>query len=132
MNRLSSSSWHCLVVVSCLFASAWACSARPDYTMLVYTGGMVERGASQLQGHVVIPGDVPPMFLVHAFDDNVTVLNSLLLASAVKQAGGSAELHVYATGGHGYGLRPTDDAVTRWPKHAAQWLGALGVLSADD
>ena len=69
------------------------------------------------------------MFFVHAFDDRVTVQHSLLLASAVKGAGGSAELHIFATGGHGYGLRPTSEAVTRWPVRAGAWMRERGFLT---
>ena len=54
--------------------------------------------------------------------------HSLILAGAIKKAGGSAELHIYATGGHGYGLRPTDEAVTRWPLRAGEWLRERGFL----
>ena len=70
----------------------------------------------------------PPTFFVHAFDDPITVQSSLLLASALKKAGVSAELQVFATGGHGYGLRPTDKAVTHWPKRAGEWMREQGWL----
>ena len=53
------------------------------------------------------------MFLVHAFNDPVTPQSSLLLASALKEAGVPAEVHIFPTGGHGYGLRPTEEAVSR-------------------
>jgi dipeptidyl aminopeptidase/acylaminoacyl peptidase len=69
------------------------------------------------------------MFLVHAFDDNVPVQNTLLLAAELRRHGGSAEVHVYDAGGHGYGLRP-DPAlpVTSWPERAAAWLQRRGLL----
>jgi acetyl esterase/lipase len=51
-----------------------------------------------------------------------------LLAAALKKVGVSAEVHVYARGGHGYGLRPTTDAVTQWPKRAGAWLQEQGYL----
>jgi dipeptidyl aminopeptidase/acylaminoacyl peptidase len=68
------------------------------------------------------------MFFAHAFDDRVTVLSSLALAAELKKAGVSAELHVYASGGHGYGLRPTDEPVTHWPKPAEAWMRKSGFL----
>jgi dipeptidyl aminopeptidase/acylaminoacyl peptidase len=69
------------------------------------------------------------MFLVHAFDDGVPVQNSLLLAAELRRAGGSAELHVYDAGGHGYGLRPDPVLpVTSWPERAAAWLRRRGLL----
>ncbi len=102
---------------------------RPDFAMLVYAAGFTPRDEARLHDYITVPSDVPPIFFVHAFDDGVSVQNPLLLASAIKQAGGSAELHLYATGGHGYGLRPTDEAVTRWPVRAGEWLRERGLLT---
>ncbi|MCA9215833.1 MAG: alpha/beta hydrolase [Planctomycetales bacterium] len=102
---------------------------RPDFALLIYPGGFAERDRKALRDHVRVPKDSPPMFFVHAFDDPVTVQSSLLLASEIKAAGGSAELHLYATGGHGYGLRPTSEAVTHWPKRAGDWMKEQGFLS---
>lgn len=103
---------------------------RPDFGLLIYPGGFTERSGEKLRDYIRVPKDVPPLFFVHAFDDNVPVQNSLLLAAEAKRAGGSAEVHVFATGGHGYGLRPTSQAVTRWPVRAAQWLDERGILAS--
>lgn len=102
---------------------------RPDFALLIYTGGFVERGQTTLSGVMPVGPGAPPMFLVHAFDDAVPVQNSLLLAAELRRQGGSAEVHVYDAGGHGYGLRP-DPAlpVTSWPERAAAWLGRRGLL----
>jgi acetyl esterase/lipase len=102
---------------------------RPDFALLIYTGGFVERGQTTLSGVMPVGPGAPPMFLVHAFDDAVPVQNTLLLAAELRRAGGSAEVHVYDAGGHGYGLRP-DPAlpVTSWPERAAAWLRRRGWL----
>lgn len=106
-----------------------AVSCRPDFALLIYPAYFVERGQTQLRDDVSVPKDVPPMFFVHAFDDGIPVQNSLLLAAAVKNAGGSAEVHVYDTGGHGYGLRHVPELpVTTWPKRAEEWLARRGLL----
>lgn len=102
---------------------------RPDFNILVYPGGFAAKDGGSLRDHISVPQNAPPMFFVHAFDDRVTVQHSLLLASAVKGAGGSAELHIFATGGHGYGLRPTSEAVTRWPVRAGEWMRESGFLT---
>ena len=44
---------------------------------------------------------------------------------ALKQAGVPAELHVFPSGGHGYGLRPTEHAVTGWPNLCNTWLEGI-------
>ncbi|MBL9201575.1 MAG: alpha/beta hydrolase [Opitutaceae bacterium] len=103
---------------------------RPDFALLIYSGGFVERGAAEFKSPVPLTKDAPPLFLVHAFDDGVPVQNSLLLAAEVKKLGGSAEVHVYDTGGHGYGLRPVPDLpVTTWPARATEWLARRGLLA---
>ena len=65
------------------------------------------------------------MFFAHAGDDRVKPENSVLLYLALKRAGVPAELHVYASGGHGYGLRPSKNPCSRWPKRCEDWLRAL-------
>lgn len=106
-----------------------AVSCRPDFALLIYAAYFVERGQTQLREDVAVKKTVPPMFFVHAFDDGIPVHNALLLAAAVKNAGGSAEVHVYDTGGHGYGLRPVPELpVTTWPKRAEEWLTRRGLL----
>ena len=107
-------------------------STQPNFGMLIYPAYLVEKDTPQLRSYVKVTKNTPPLFFVHAFDDRVTPLSSLLLASAVKQAGGSAEVHVYATGGHGYGLRPTQEAITHWPERAGGWLKDQGLLNTSE
>jgi dipeptidyl aminopeptidase/acylaminoacyl peptidase len=57
-----------------------------------------------------------------AADDPVRVENALFYTAALHKAKVPVELHVYPTGGHGYGLRPTKDLVTTWPQRASDWL----------
>lgn len=103
----------------------------PDFSLLIYTGGFVERGKTTSAPAVPIGKNTPPLFLVHAFDDDVPVQNSLLLASEYRAAGGSAELHVYDAGGHGYGMRPVASLpVTTWPARAEEWLLRRGIIPA--
>jgi acetyl esterase/lipase len=74
--------------------------------------------------------ETPPMFLAHAGDDGVKPQNSVLLYLALKRAGVPAELHVYASGGHGFGLRPSAQPCSTWPKRCEEWLRARGILKA--
>ena len=97
-------------------------SYRPNFSMLIYPGGLADRESGKLREHVKVTDGTPPTFFVHAFDDHVTVQSSLRFASLLKEHDVPAELHIFASGGHGYGLRPTDEPVTRWPKLADQWL----------
>ena len=105
--------------------------SRPDFAVLVYPAGLEDKGGTRLREDVKVTKETPPMFFVHAFDDNVSVLNTLLLATELKKSGVSAEVHVYATGGHGYGLRHVDgQPVTDWPKPCEAWLRGKGLIGA--
>lgn len=105
-------------------------SSRPDFAILVYPGGLVDKGRTTLSDDVNVEQDAPPMFFVHAFDDRVSVHNTLALATALKEADVSAEVHVYESGGHGYGLRRTESPVTHWPDRAETWMRRLRFLPA--
>jgi acetyl esterase/lipase len=71
----------------------------------------------------------PPMFIVVTHDDRLRGMNAALLYAELKRAGVPAELHVFAKGGHGYGMRPSEDPVSRWPKLCEDWLHAMGLLT---
>jgi acetyl esterase/lipase len=102
-------------------------SSRPDFAVLIYPGGFEEKGQAKLRDHVRVTKDAPPMFFAHAANDPVTALNSLLLATELKKVGVPAELHLYATGGHGFGLRPqADKPCTQWPTACATWMRTMG------
>jgi len=104
-------------------------SSRPDFAVLVYPGYLtVKEENDRVSPELKLVAETPPTFLVMAQDDPVRVENVFGYASALKQAGVSFELHVYPTGGHGYGLRRTADAVTTWPDRVADWMKARGLL----
>lgn len=106
-------------------------SSRPDFALLIYTAYFVERGQTELNPNLpfAITKDAPPMFFVHAFDDGVPVQNALLLAAELKKVNVPIEVHVYDTGGHGYGLRHVPELpITTWPRRAEEWLARRGLL----
>jgi len=102
---------------------------RPNFAMLIYSGGIIQRNQPVLRPHIRVTPEAPPMFLVHAYDDGVSVHHPLMLAVELKKVDVPAELHVFATGGHGYGLRPTEEAVTRWSDRATEWMREHGFLT---
>jgi len=102
-------------------------SFLPNSAMLIYPAYFANEEQTALAEDVVVTKDSPPMFLVHAFDDPVTVNSSLFLTMALKKANVPSELHVYDTGGHGYGLRPVDSKpVTMWSERCEVWLKRNG------
>lgn len=103
-------------------------SCRPDFAILIYTGGLITEDASRLRSHLTVDENTPPMFIAHAGDDKVEVENSVLTYLALHKAGVPSELHVYASGGHGFGLRRTDEPCTAWPDRCHDWMAAVGWL----
>lgn len=98
-------------------------SSRPDFAVLVYPAYLTASDQGpELASEVTVTENTPPTLLVQAEDDNVPVENSLFYYLSLKRAGVPAEMHLYATGGHGYGLRKVDSPVHTWPERAARWL----------
>jgi len=101
---------------------------RPNFSVLVYAAGFVGKD-KKLKDDIKITDKTPPAFFVTTSDDFVDSLNSLLYAAELKRHGVQAELHMFAKGGHGYGLRHVDGLpVTDWPKACEAWLKALDLL----
>ncbi|MBI2929698.1 MAG: alpha/beta hydrolase [Verrucomicrobia bacterium] len=104
-------------------------SCRPDFTLLIYPGYLtVKEQGDKVAPELAITTNTPPSFLVMTQDDPVRAENALLYALALKQANVPVELHLYPTGGHGYGLRRTKETVTTWPDRAADWMRSRGWL----
>jgi acetyl esterase/lipase len=83
----------------------------------------------QLNPYVPVTKETPPIFLLQAEDDPIdTVRNSLVFYHALKQADVPVEMHLYAQGGHGFGLRRTKMPITEWPSLVQKWLGSIGIL----
>lgn len=97
-------------------------SCRPDFTVLIYPAYLVEKEATAIKSEFPISKETPPAFLAHAGDDPVTPESSLFYFLALKRAGVPAELHIYSTGGHGFGLRESKSPSHTWPKRCEEWL----------
>jgi len=120
-------------------------SSRPDFAVLVYpvvsmTKSIMHTGsrnnligmypdtslAKLYSNELQVTKETPPTFLVHAMDDNtVPMENSILFYEALKDNHVSGELHVFPTGGHGFGLGLKKDAVEQWPDLCIKWLRGL-------
>jgi acetyl esterase/lipase len=106
-------------------------SCRPDFAIALYPGHLWKRGGSlELNPNVPVTGSTPPTLIVQAEDDPVDpVENSLVYHMALKKAGVPVEMHLYAHGGHAFGLRRTEFPITRWPELAGTWLQTIGMTS---
>jgi acetyl esterase/lipase len=105
-------------------------NARPDFAVLIYPGYLtVKEEGDRLAPDLPVSANTPPTLLIQTADDSVRVENSLFYYLALKNAKAPAEMHLFNSGGHGYGLRPSDAPVTRWPALAADWMRSLGLLT---
>ena len=76
-----------------------------------------------------MPPSTPPTILVQAANDPVdNIENSLVYFEALQAAGVPVEMHIYAHGGHAFGLRRTNFPITEWPALVEKWLGTIGML----
>jgi acetyl esterase/lipase len=103
-------------------------SCRPDFQILIYPAYLSATDESlDLAAAVQPPANGPPTFLVQTENDHAHVENAIAYFEASKRKGISAEMHLYATGGHGYGLRASSLPVTTWTVSAAHWLESIGI-----
>jgi acetyl esterase/lipase len=106
-------------------------SCRPDFAVIVYPGYLALADKNFAPNADINPtADTPPTIIVQAEDDPVHVENALVYFQQLKNAKVPAELHIYAQGGHGYGLRRTELPVTTWPESVETWLKTIKVLPA--
>lgn len=125
-----------------------AVSGRPDFAALIYPvitlkdpfahagsrrnliGQTPAAGqADRLSPDQQVTKNTPPAFLVHTAEDkSVPLENSILFYQAVRAAGGSAEMHLYEKGAHGFGLGQTLGPASDWPARLETWMRAHGWL----
>lgn len=134
-------------------------SCRPDFAIVVYPGGVVQKSAEhaatqpassapatapagapdaaegelingRLAPEIRPTSQTPPTFICQANDDRVNAENSVFYYLALKRAGVPVELHIYAAGGHGFGIRATGKPVASWPERCAEWMKNQGILKS--
>lgn len=103
-------------------------SSRPDFAMPIYPGHLATADG-KLNPNVPVSSKTPPTFLVQAEDDYVDgVKQSLVYYAALAKARVPVEMHLYANGGHAFGLRRTELPITEWPRLAEGWLRTIGII----
>jgi acetyl esterase/lipase len=108
-------------------------SCRPDFAIALYPGHLWINGKKfELNPDIRtnITSRTPPTFLLQAEDDYVDYVNqSLVYYIALKNAKVPVEMHLYAHGGHAFGLRRTESPITEWPQLVEKWLVTIGMIS---
>jgi acetyl esterase/lipase len=123
------------------------CDSRPNFSLLIYPvismrADSTHQGSrhnllgehasdelvARLSTDEQVSSSSPPTFLIHASDDKAVVVdNSIRYFRALTAHGVPAEMHIFAEGGHGFGMRPTGHPVDAWPELADKWLRAQGL-----
>jgi acetyl esterase/lipase len=100
-------------------------SCRPNFGILVYPSDFVDRRSGKLMEPIRVAAGAPPVFLVQTYDDPVSPLNVLELAAAWARSKVPVETHLFARGGHGYGVRQIpNEPCTFWTEACERWLRA--------
>lgn len=106
--------------------------ATPNFSIPVYPAYLVKSKDEtfELRPEIKVTAKSPPMCLVHAHDDRgiTSPSGSALLYLEYKKLNLPAEMHIYAKGGHGFGMKrkgiPTDD----WLVRVGEWMKSMGYL----
>jgi acetyl esterase/lipase len=96
-------------------------SSRPDFAVVVYPGFR--------PGTITVPKDAPQTFLVCADDDRSHVVTTVNLYLDLEKQGVSSEMHIYASGAHGFGMRPSQLPVATWPDRLREWMADRKLIS---
>jgi acetyl esterase/lipase len=124
-------------------------SCRPDFAVLVYPGGVLQKKdpaaagtpapaadaqtfTGALSAEIHVTDKTPPSFLVMADQDRVNSENCIFYYLALKQAKVPAEMHIYAAGAHGFGMRQGNLPVNEWTKRCEDWMRTAGILPKID
>jgi acetyl esterase/lipase len=108
-------------------------SAKPNFICPIYAaylGNGYRDNKAELGDLIDVPTDAPPTFMAVTWDDTMRGAQAALLFARLKQKGVSAELHAYASGGHGYGIRKTGKPVSNWNLQLKAWMESKKLLQA--
>jgi acetyl esterase/lipase len=103
--------------------------ARANFAVVVYPAYLGVEPSFRELNPVYTPNNfTPPTFVIQAENDKSYGKNSLLYYRALMDAAIPAELHLYATGGHGFGLHPVGTPAEHWTQTATAWLRSIGMV----
>jgi acetyl esterase/lipase len=119
---------------------------RPDFSILIYPvitfqDSILHKGSkkaligenastektAEYSNELQVNKDTPPAFLIHCSDDKVVpVANAINYYQALKNNGVKAEMHIYATGGHGFGLKNAT-RTDKWLEQCMAWMTEMKI-----
>ncbi|MCB1065894.1 MAG: alpha/beta hydrolase [Verrucomicrobiae bacterium] len=104
-------------------------SCQPNFAVLVYPAYLQDDAdPKKISPEIKVTKDTPPVFMVIAHGDKRFAPGNALFYLALAEAGPSAELHIFAKGGHGFGMKKIGEEVESWPTLARNWMRTMGFL----
>lgn len=101
-------------------------SCKPNFQLLLYPAYLtLQKEGDAIAPEVSVSKNTPLTFIMQTQDDPIRVETSIYYYLALKKAGVPSELHIFPSGGHGYGLRPGKRAAVEWTRLAEGWLKEL-------
>jgi acetyl esterase/lipase len=108
-------------------------SCRPDFAVCCYSGYLKVKDKDEVPATIRLADKTPPILLVHSSDDKISEPeNSVVMYLALRRAGIPAELHVYSSGDHDFGVRQNEKLPSSWTGLCERWLRSHGLLSGDN
>lgn len=103
-------------------------SDRPDFTVLVYPAYLFKEDSIELVDEIKVDEKTPPAFIVQTKDDKNYYRSTLAYTAALDAVGVDVESHLFAKGGHGYGMRSSIHPVSQWPQLCEAWMREMQFL----
>src|SRR5262249_51176458 len=106
-------------------------SCRPDFAVMLYSGYLKKKDKDEVSEDLRISPQTPPILLIHASDDKISIVDhSVIMYLALKRAAVPTEMHIYASGGHGFGVRESAYPCSTWKQRCVDWLRNQGFLKS--
>ncbi|MDF7801804.1 alpha/beta hydrolase [Pontiellaceae bacterium B1224] len=101
---------------------------RPNFSVLVYPAYLFKKDSIELVDEIKVDEKTPPAFIVQTQDDKNYYRSTLAYTIALDTAGVVVESHLFARGGHGFGMRPSEHPVSQWPDLCEAWMREMEFL----
>lgn len=107
--------------------------ATPNFVVPIYPAYLLDKDETfRLRPEFRVTENAPPMCLIHADDDTglSSSVGSALMYLEYKKLNRPVELHIYAKGGHGFGLKPSELPAADWLVRVVEWMRTMGWLAS--